>query len=84
MFIAALILNIVVLLPVLIWIGQDTASAERAYGRDTQARRILTCIYIAIAMASAGLLGAHMLGNPDAHSWTQALLGVQVFYKLLT
>ena len=44
MFITALILNIVALLPVLIRIGQDTAFTERAYGSDTQARRMLVCI----------------------------------------
>jgi hypothetical protein len=47
------------------------------------ARRILAAIYAAIALASAALLVLDLLDHNVA-AWTQALLGVQVVYKLLT
>lgn len=84
MLTAALILNICVLLPVLRWIHKDAHSVRDALGPDSPARRILTCIYGAIALSSLGLLGALWAGVPQATAWAQALLGVQILYKVAT
>jgi len=83
MFLISLSLNIIVLIPVLIALRADGSAADHAWGADTAARRILAAVYTAILLASAALLTLQVL-NHDITAWTQALLGIQVVYKLLT
>jgi hypothetical protein len=83
MFLISLSLNILVLVPVLIALGANGSAAEHAWGADTAARRILAAVYAAILLASVALLALQVLGR-DIAAWTQALLGIQVVYKLLT
>lgn len=52
-------------------------------GPDTAARRILAAIYAAILIASVALLALHLF-HRDITPWIQALLSIQVAYKLLT
>ena len=83
MLVVSLILNVLVLVPVLAVLFGNGRAAEHAWGADTAARRILVAIYAAILLASIFLLAAHLLDR-NVLAWAQALLGVQVVYKLLT
>ena len=83
MILISLSLNIIVLVPVLFALGANGRAAEHAWGADTAARRILAAVYTAILLASVALLALHLL-SLDITAWTQALLGIQVVYKLLT
>lgn len=85
MIIVSLALNILVLVAVG---GSLIAKAEwtrSAYGDRTPARDILLAIYLAILIASVGLLVGHLIA-PAA--WMLGaivgLLGVQIVYKVLT
>lgn len=82
MLVAALALNIVILIPVIL--GLLSGSMDVPFGPDTDARRILTCAYGAIAFVSAGLIGLHVLGHVWAVPMTLALFSVQITYKLGT
>lgn len=84
MLIAALILNLTVLVPLLTLLSRDAASMSVVYGPDTAARRILACLYGVIALASAGLVGLVIQDFPGAVVWTQGLLAIQILYKLAT
>jgi hypothetical protein len=79
----SLALNIMVLVPVLGVLAANGRAAEYAWGSDTAARRILAAIYAAILFASVILLAGHLL-EYDVMAWAQALLGIQVVYKVLT
>ena len=83
MLLVSLSLNILVLVPVLFALAANGPAANGAWGIDTPARRILTAIYAAILSASGLLLVLFMLGH-DVLAWAQALLGVQVVYKVMT
>ncbi|MBY5934645.1 hypothetical protein KUV51_16680 [Tateyamaria omphalii] len=82
MLIAALCLNIAILLPVIF--GLATGGMDVAFGPDTDARRILTCVYFGIATLSVVLIGLHVGGHDWAVPMTFALFGVQIIYKLAT
>jgi len=84
MLIAALILNIAILAPVIWALATVSPGMDAAFGPETDARRILTCVYAAIAMVSAALIGLHSLGHVWAVPMTLALFGVQISYKLAT
>ena len=84
MLIAALIFNLVVLLPVLVALATAHPGMEAAFGPDTDARRILTCLYAAIAMMSAVLIALHVAQHVWAVPMTVALFAVQITYKLAT
>ena len=84
MLIAALILNIVILMPVLIGLAGGSPGMDAAFGPVTDARRILTCVYAAIAVLSAALIGLHLLQHSWAVPMTVALFAVQITYKLAT
>lgn len=83
MIVVSLSLNILVLAPVLFVLGANGRAAASAWGADTPARRILAAIYAAILIASVGLLALHVV-NLDITAWAQALLGLQIVYKLLS
>jgi len=74
----SLILNIAVLIPVCTGIALNLGWVVKSYGGPTQARGILLSIYLAIGLASLGLLF-----YPDP-KMIAALLMVQVIYKVLT
>ncbi len=79
----ALSINIAVLVPVLIVLLLNDKRAVFAWGENTSGRKILFALYAAILLASASLLSLH-LHNIDITAWAQAVLGLQVIYKLLT
>ena len=56
----ALAFNIIVLVPVVGALLSELPQAEQSVGPVTDARLILTSIYIAIAIVSAGLIAMHM------------------------
>ncbi|WP_415921968.1 hypothetical protein [Tateyamaria sp. SN6-1] len=64
MLAAALILNICVLVPVVAGLTSGARTMELVFGADTNARRILTCVYGAIGMSSVLLLGLLFAGHP--------------------
>ena len=74
----SLLLNVVVLVPVCWGIMSGAQWADGAYGGTSAARGILLAIYLAILIASAGLLVRPV---PAA---VAALLAVQVVYKVVT
>lgn len=80
----SLIVNIVVLVPLLIAFWRDTAAMEEFFGPDTAARRILTCLYASVLLASIALLPANIAGLGSGMAWTQVLFILQVVYKLMT
>lgn len=79
----SLMVNIAVLVPVVGFLIANDLPAQRAYGPDTPARRILICVYGAILLASVALLAASWAGQ-DILAHAQTLLAVQVIYKLAT
>lgn len=83
MLFASLSLNILVLAPVLGVLAVNGRAAEHGWGADTSARRILAAIYATILLASVLLLALDLL-NHEVLAWAQALLGLQVVYKMLT
>ena len=57
---------------------------DAAFGTDTDARRILTSVYVAIALVSVGLIAMHVVQHAWAVPMTVALFAVQITYKLTT
>ncbi len=84
MLIAALILNLIILIPVVTALVSQNDGMQAVYGPPSDARRILTCLYAAIALVSAGLLVLHVSAHPWALPMTAALFGVQMVYKTMT
>lgn len=84
MLLAALILNIAILVPVIWSLVNGAAGMDAAFGPVTDARRILTCVYGAIGLCSAALIALHSLAHPWAIPMTIALFAVQITYKSAT
>lgn len=84
MLIAALALNVVILAPLVWSLLSGTGGMDAAFGPVTDARVILTCVYGAIGVVSAGLIALHILGHAWAVPMTFALFAVQITYKLGT
>ncbi len=85
MIVVSLVLNILVLIAVGGSLIGKAGWTRSAYGDRTPARDILLAIYLAILIASAGLLVGHLLGPaPWMLGGIVALLGVQIVYKVLT
>lgn len=82
MLIAALALNILILTPVIA--GLAFGNMDGAFGPDTDARRILACVYVAIAVLSAALIVLHVGNAPWAVPMTLSLFAVQITYKVAT
>ena len=82
------LVNIVVagLLPFLLLSRSPSPGMDAAYGPDTPARRILACLYGAIAAASAyALVGWAWLDQPGAPAAVGAVrFPLQIVYKLAT
>lgn len=84
MLMAALIFNLVVLVPVLVSLASGAAGLDAAFGPDTDARRILARVNAAIGIVSAGLIALHVAQHHWAAPMTVALFAVQITYKLTT
>ena len=84
MLIAALLLNLVILVPLVTALVAGANGMDAAFGTDTDARRILTSIYAAIALVSAGLIAMHLAQHTWAAPMTVGLFAVQITYKLFT
>ena len=82
MLVAALGLNILILVPVIR--GMTRGHLDPSFGPDTVARQILICVYIAIAATSAALIRVHVLALQWAMPMTLALFGVQIACKVAT
>ncbi len=77
----ALAFNIVVLAPVLLALAFGRGAIDGAFGPDTPARRILACIYLAIALASGALIAFRLHGAAWTTIATLTLFAVQIAYK---
>lgn len=75
---ASLGLNIAVLVPVCLGLVTRAGWTLAAYGPESPARGILLSVYLAILVASAGLL------LKPVPAMVAALLAVQILYKLTT
>lgn len=84
MLVAALILNVAVLVPIVGLLIAESPAMDKVYGPATQGRAILACIYGAICAISAALIAAHLLGLQWAVPMTVGLFAVQITYKLAT
>ena len=78
MIVLSLLLNVAVLVPVTLGLVTDAAWTGEAYGEASPARGILLAVYLAILIASVGLL---VRPAPDM---VAALLAVQIIYKVIT
>lgn len=78
-------LNILILFPVLFGLILRPDAMIPAFGGDTDARRILTCLYATIALASFAGLSLMLLGQTAlATQLGVTLFALQIVYKLLT
>ncbi|MEL6451715.1 MAG: hypothetical protein AAFQ19_10680 [Pseudomonadota bacterium] len=84
MLVAVLSLNLLILGPVIAGLLSGGAGMAVIFGPDTPARMILLCVYAAIALVSAALIGLHAVGHGWAVPMTFALFAVQITYKLAT
>ena len=84
MLVGALVLNIVILAPLVWSLSARASGMDATFGAMTDARRILTCVYAAIGMVSAMLVGLHVVGHAWAVPMTFALFAVQITYKMAT
>lgn len=84
MLISALIINLLVLFPLLLSFRFNRTAMNMPYGPATPASGILAAVYTAIAILSIALLAAFWWGLPQATAWAQALLMLQITYKVLT
>jgi hypothetical protein len=80
----ALSLNVIVLAPVVSVLLLDAPAAQRGFGPVTDARLILTSVYMAIGAVSLGLITMHLKRMAWATPMTVALFSVQIIYKLIT
>lgn len=77
--------NILILTPLTLALLTDRAAMKPVYGPDTDARRILTCVYGAIGIVSLYALVCLGLGQTQTATqlaWT--LFPLQIAYKLAT
>ena len=84
MMLAALILNLIILAPLVFALLSGAAGMDAAFGARTDARLILTCVYAAIGVVSTGLIALHLAQHAWAIPMTVALFSVQIVYKLGT
>ena len=77
--------NVLVLGLVVPQIWGNAAGMSAAFGTDTVARQILTCVYAAIWIASVVGLGMIAFGRVEtAVTLAIGLFAVQIMYKLMT
>ncbi|MEM8850723.1 MAG: hypothetical protein AAGE03_11905 [Pseudomonadota bacterium] len=76
----SLALNLLLLVPVLWGLMRNSPGSAAAFGPDHPARRIVTAVYLAIALISAGLL----VWETGRQVLAPGLLAMQVSYKLVT
>lgn len=80
----ALVLNLLILVPLCAALLSRNPRMDQSFGPETDARLILTSVYIAIAVVSAALLLALWSGAAWVLPASLALLAVQIVYKLTT
>ena len=83
-FMGALALNVVILLPVVTAMLTGFPYDPIHLGPTTDGRLILTSIYASIAIVSAMLIVFHMKNKSWAVPMTVAMFCVQIVYKLIT
>ncbi|MFT6022049.1 MAG: hypothetical protein ACI9PY_000154 [Ascidiaceihabitans sp.] len=85
MLAVALILNCVILFPLTYALITQSPGMDAAYGPDSDARRILTCLYATIGVISAYALIQLGLGaRTTAVQIAMVLFPMQIIYKLAT
>lgn len=85
MLILSYALNLLILLPLLAGFAMQPAQMDTVFGPDTDARRILICLYATIALASGAGLFLMIAGRANlALTLGVSLFAVQITYKLLT
>jgi hypothetical protein len=80
----SLAVNIFVLVPVVSVLLLNIPQAEIGFGPVTDSRLILSSIYMAIAIVSAGLIVMHLKRLSWAMPMSVGLFAVQITYKLIT
>ncbi len=85
MLILSFAVNLLVLVPLLSAFAANPAGLDPVFGPDTDARRILVCLYATLALASVTGLVLWGLGAQDAaRTLGLVLFSVQIAYKLMT
>ncbi|MEL6550399.1 MAG: hypothetical protein AAFQ54_09160 [Pseudomonadota bacterium] len=82
--ILSLAMNVAVLAPLCAALISGNAGMDAAYGPPSPARGILTGVYLAILLASVGLLASLFSAPPWWSTALVTLLVLQCAYKLLT
>ena len=78
------LVNVLVAGTVALLIRRGGMAASAAYGPDTDARRILACLYGAIAAASGAAIAAQPLDPDLPVRIALVLFPLQILYKLAT
>jgi len=79
------LVNVIVVTIIPTLIIRDTPAMAAVYGPDHPARRILTCLYITIAIASAVALASQATGQPALSiRIASVMFPMQIAYKLMT
>jgi len=85
MLIVSFAVNLLVLIPLLSAFAFNPTSMDPVFGADTDARRILVCLYATIALATVVGVGLLALGAPnEARTLGVILFSMQIAYKLMT
>ncbi len=85
MLIVSYSVNLLVLIPLLSAFALNPAHIDPVFGGDTDARRILVCLYATIALVSAVGLGLALSGQTVlATQLGMTLFAMQIAYKLMT
>ncbi len=84
MLIAALVLNLLILVPLVSALLMERPGMIEVFGPVTDARLILTSVYLSIGVVSCVLIAAHLARADWAIPATLALFAVQITYKLST
>ncbi|MEO0937753.1 MAG: hypothetical protein AAFY38_06325 [Pseudomonadota bacterium] len=80
----ALLLNLLILVPLCTALLNRSPGMDQSFGPETDARLILTSVYMAIAVVSAALLVALWTGAGWVLPAALALFAVQIVYKVTT
>lgn len=84
MLITALVLNVLILAPLVSALLLGRPSMVETFGPVTDARLILTSVYLSICVVSVALIAAHLARADWVVPATMALFAVQITYKLTT
>jgi len=77
--------NVIIVTVIPVLIARDAPAMTACYGPDSDARRILACLYATIAIASALALVGQASGNTALSiAIASVLFPIQIAYKLMT